>query len=854
MKLEMFDLINEKIFINGEKININDYLKDITKYYNEILSNDSKVNITITLDKERIESIMLVIIAIQSFFDSLKNSNKKILDELEPDQIVVYKNDKVRYKGREIIYGKEKIILAYEDSRKSRIMINIEDAYKLSIVEGEPSKLSKMTKDRKVYEDSGKFLFSKFIGESIEELSGVIDNQILVVFPSKLYMNELISNIKIEIENVLYDFTQVFPCKYYSDVDNANDFKGNKLKTKELCIFTSRLDISKEIFRTKKECSKLILLGEHTYKNYIDGIFDNLLSRKRLNKIIIHNTYNNIDYIQQVIDREIDVYSWDKQVIEQKSISDDSILSRYLEATTENIIIENDKFNKALFETRRSLIDVLKYSDEIIDKDKFIRLGFSLFNLAQKTVMPLKQYVNYNEENRFRNIIILLKEILDKNKYYSTSKKLITYVIYNLENLNTIFYNENPKLNLLKKIITINDIIVCSTEEEKQYLKQEKFNIITLKEFKKFNCKNKDFIFTCFYNSSLINQLPYGNDYNIKNMLYCTEVIKYNSKIRAFNKSMYSVVEKNKLQSSKYYKKIDLIAYYKNIFNTETININSSEEENEDLIKGYINDTTSEIDMSIYELLDIGDYKNEYLNEEYYSFNSSDVKKQIIYSDGRYSYVTKNFKMLCIKSNGDNVIKTINNLQIGDNVVFVNEKSEEDLFDLFYKIVNSDIFKSRYSKDYENMRYWKIVLKKYVDKYNGDYELVSQELKMHGLTKLDISVRQWINDEKIIGPREKEVYEAIGKVTMDNKLINNWEEIYQSCNRIRRFRTKFKKTFKDMVRMYIMKSFDNKGELENLVIDVFGDLKEYAEIVKVAEIKDVIEHNDIVKVNCLLSK
>ena len=71
MKLEMFDLINEKIFINGEKININDYLKDITKYYNEILSNDSKVNITITLDKERIESIMLVIIAIQSFFDSL---------------------------------------------------------------------------------------------------------------------------------------------------------------------------------------------------------------------------------------------------------------------------------------------------------------------------------------------------------------------------------------------------------------------------------------------------------------------------------------------------------------------------------------------------------------------------------------------------------------------------------------------------------------------------------------------------------------------------------------------------------------------------------------------------------------
>ena len=57
MKLEMFDLINEKIFINGEKVKINDYLKDITKYYNEILSNDSKVNMAITFDKERIGSI-----------------------------------------------------------------------------------------------------------------------------------------------------------------------------------------------------------------------------------------------------------------------------------------------------------------------------------------------------------------------------------------------------------------------------------------------------------------------------------------------------------------------------------------------------------------------------------------------------------------------------------------------------------------------------------------------------------------------------------------------------------------------------------------------------------------------------
>lgn len=158
-------------------------------------------------------------------------------------------------------------------------MINIEDAYKLSIFNGESVKLSTMKENKKIHNESGKFLFGKLIGENIEQFDGIIDQQILVTFPSKLYMKELISSIKIQIDGTLYDFTQVFPCKYYSNIDIGNDL-NNILKTKELFIFTSRLDISKEMFRVNKECSKLILLEESTYKNYLGGIFDNLLSKK----------------------------------------------------------------------------------------------------------------------------------------------------------------------------------------------------------------------------------------------------------------------------------------------------------------------------------------------------------------------------------------------------------------------------------------------------------------------------------------------------------------------------------------------------------------------------------------------
>ena len=866
MDYEVYDLIGNKIYINNEKININAYLKDIIYNYINMMNNEVKSSLLVTIDKERVEGIILIIMAIESFLETLKNSKTKILDELESGDIVVYNSDRVKYEGREVIYGKEKIVLSYEDSRKSRVMINLEDAYKLSIFDGEYAKLSTMKNDKKTYKNSGKFLFSKLVGENIEQFIGVIDQQILVTFPSKLYMDKLISNIKIEIEGVLYDFTQVFPCKYYNCTDNGSDLKGNKLKTKELFIFTSRLDISKELIRTNKKIFKLILLGENTYKNYIGGILDNILSKKRLSKIIIHNTYENIEFVENIIEKEIDVYSWDEQIIKKRFGYIDTILNNNINTTTDNIVIENDELNKAFFEIRKNMVNILKYNDEIVDSDLFIRTVFSLLSLLQRVAIPLEEYIEYCEDDRyFEDIIISLKQISEKNIYHTTSKNLINSVIGNLENLCNLMYNKNPKIEILKNIVSTNSIIVCSNEIEKNILKQDVFNqniVITSKEYIKNKYINKELIFTSLYKEFLNKQLPYIHENNVKNILYYTDIIRYNSKLRHLNKSLYSISKVNKVKGSKEHKDIELVVYERNIFNKEKLQDNdinqdiNVDEENEALIEHYTNEIIdiNEIDYNLGELLYMNTYISDCTEVNYYTMDSSDIKNKIIYSDGRCSYLTKNFKSLCIKHNGEYVLKSTNNLEVGDQIVFINEKSEEDLFDLFHKIVNSDIFKSRYSKDYNNMRYWKYILKDYVDRYNSDYDLVSQELKIYGLDKVDVCVRQWINDDKIIGPREKDAYKAIGKVTRDTNLLNNWEEIYESCNRIRRFRTKFKKTFKNMVKMSIMKDIDEKDELQKLVIDVFGDLKEYADIVKIIDIEHVIEDIDNVRKNCIIEE
>lgn len=872
---KIYEVINNRVFINDEKLNISEYLNDIIKYYNEIIESEDKINLIITMDKERIEAIMLVMIAVESFFTNLKYSTRTILDELDLGDIVIYRDEttkkKVRYEGIEKVHGRDMIVLSYEDKLKSRHFINLEDEYKLSIYHGESDKLSTMNVNKSVSNDSGKFLFGKLLKEDIEQFTGTIENQIIVVFPSKLYMNELISSIKIEIDNKRYDFTQVFPCKYYSDVDNGNDLKGNKLRCKELFVFSSRLDISKEVFRTNRDCTKLMLLGENTYRNYLGGVFDNLLSKKRLRKIFIHNTYDSINCVEHLLDQDTSVYSWHNEILEESFKSKDLIVDRVIESNINNIIVDDDLLNRAFVKVRKGLVKILKFNGELIDKEKFILLGFRLLNLLQKTVIPLNEYISFNKnKNWVENYFDKLAEIFQINKPYRTNHIILEPVINDIRILCNLVYNENPKINILKNNIENNSIIICDNEVEKKYIKSDdylsKFETLTLKEFKKKIYINKTLVFTAFFNDLSVNQLPYGQCNNIKNLLYYVDIIKYNVKIKKLDDHLIKISNENKIANNVKHKNIKTIKYDETISYTKDLDISYdkkqiqiNEEMDEELISNYINENVNEdemlsLDIDINDLLYTKVGKYSYINEDDGTLGRVDAVKLIIFNENMYSYFTKNFKALCINSENQHFEKNIERLEIGDKVVFVNEKSEEDLFDLFHEIINSDIFRHKYSRDYNNMKYWKRVLKEYINKYDGDYDLVSQELKMYGLDKIGTSIRQWINDEKIIGPREKEAYKAIGMVTRDMYLLDNWESIYESCNIIRRFRTKFKKTFKSMVKMSLANKLNGANELEKLVIEVFGNLKEYADIVEVIEIQDIVEEESILKTNCLIKK
>lgn len=874
MSVEIYNLLDGKLFIGDKRVYINEYLDEIVKVSEQILEDDRKANLIVTLDKERIEVILLIVLAIKIFLYNLKNSNKTILDELEPGKIVTYKGKKVKFICIDTFNGDKKIKLAYEDDRNSTEWINVNDYYKLSIYNGKSDKLNVMSSNKSKKKDSGKFLFERLIGINLEEFKGVIEQQIVVTFPSKEYMNQLISNIIIEIDDEKYDFTQVFPCKYYSDIDNCVDLKGNKVKDKELFLFTSRLDIAKALLQANQGCTRLLLLGENTYKEHLGGIFDNLLSRKKLHKIFLHNTFDNISSIDELLERNVTVYGWSKNIINEKTkninTKQDEIIRDYLKCTTKNILIENQGLNKVLLNTRKNLVTILKCNEQIIDKEKFMRVAFILFKLLQRLSIPIDQYERYDLSTSIKNYFLCLQEVLNKNNLYFTNIRLINSVISNLKELYELLYYHNPKINIIKNSINNKSVIVCNDEIEKEFYKvKERLSnteVVTIKEVGKGKYNNRDLIFVSFYDIALINQLPYCHKNNVLNILYYSDVIKYNLKVRELNNCIEKLADRNQIKSNHKCEKIETI-YCDNsnfiltenrISNSDTENacssLNIEIEEDEVLIDNYVRNSIKDnydLDFSVdlENLFNIGSEKCSLSNNT----EISEVRKKVIFDDGRYSYLTKNYDVFCIDDKETFVMKNVESLKKGERIIFISEKSEEDLAELFYKIINSDIFKSKYSSHYENMKYWKIALKKYMDNYDMDYDSVAKELKLYNLNNTGITIRQWINDEKIIGPWGKEEYEAISKITRDYKLLDNWETVYESCNIIRGFRTKFKKTFKNMVKSAVINQIEETDELANLVGEVFGDLKEYADVVKILNIQDISQKVPSIRTNCLLA-
>ncbi|MDU3776264.1 MAG: DrmE family protein [Clostridium perfringens] len=852
----LLSILRSCIYISKDKLSHFEIDNFFEIYEEDILDSGIKSSLIVTKNKKKIEACILIMMAIKAYLDDSKNPNVSILDDLEKGHLVMYGNKKYKYLGCEIIEkgflkGQRKIVL---ESKDGYYKVNENEAYNISKYMGRSKKLNKLGGELKSKE-TGKILIAKLLGTELEDLDGVLNQQIIVVFQSRKYMEEFIKSLNIEIEGEKYDFGRVFPSRYYSDLENYIDLKGNKLHVKPIFLFTSRLDVADQLIGENEECRKLILLGDSTYCNYVESTLDYLLRDDQLDKIIMHNTYESISMIDSLIERDISIYALE-------NYTDDKLDNQDI-----NRIVESNEINILLINIRKELIMLLTPDVDVIDKQIFLINSFKLLKLLQTICMPIREY---KERRIVQNYLEKIKDITENNSAYESDYNQLKSILIKFNKLYSILYHFNPKIYILKELVNPKSIVILNDNCEIEYLRKYQIikckDIITISNIKEYEFYNEDLVFVSFYENKYINQFNLYNDNTIKNILYCTEAIKYNFQVRQLNMRLKCLYENNKLRGKFSCRYIELIKYnnilleseYKNSSYEDVYSTKERVQREEKIIHEYIDENFKD-----YYDIDFLNKKEELLNLEFektnqiYQSNESyyDMKayKKIIFDNGQYAYLSKNIKLFCIDSKGNHAVKKIESLNTNDKVVFTNKKTDEALDEMFEEVINSKVFKNKYNEDYKNVNYFKNALKNYIKRYDGDYELVSKELSYFNIEKGAVAIRHW-TEYKIVGPREKEIYEVIGKITMDKKLFNDWSKIYESFEKIRTFKSKFKRIFKYTVKSEIVNNSEDEDEITTLILETFDNLYNYVDIVKVSQIIELNEDIDNVELNCLIGE
>lgn len=868
--MDIVKILSSRIFKRKQKIFFDEYLKEIIKNIENLILHNSGMNkpqLILTLEKENIEFIIILIAGIIKFYENLTNSND-ILNTISIGDIVVYNKKKYIFMGEKVINNKSMIELKARNTRQeghecgSTEFIGKTNISDISIYYGDSNKLGHIREKTNTLNNYSN-IFKKMFHNSNEFTNRIINEQLVVVFENKKHMQNILSNYFIQIEGTKYNFEEVFPCKYYTGEDKFVDLKNDV--TNGLFLFTSKLEVANEILLSNKNCKTLILFGEKTYKDRIETTLSRLfkrLSKNKLSNIIIHNNYNEINEIDNLLNKDIKCYSWGREVINynyninKKYINSYNTVNKFFKYEVENQLIENNEINELFNTINKDLINVLKNGEDIYDVKTFLICAYKMFNELQDYVYPIKIYDNNDLMIDIEtNDEVILNRVLNENEEYIENYNLLNSIIQNIKELKSILYNKNPKIRKLKKISDNTSTIVCKNEKEKQMLNNEnklEYKKIITKEELDYEAEDETFIFLSTYKKTKEFQYAYIKKNKIINILNYVQAKNYNSRAKFINRLIDAISRKNLLTTGKL---DNYVNQYLPIIKLKQKNMEDNEAENNEdynVIEIYIN---KEIENFNYEE-ELNKLKNLKFSKIYssqdneYTGTNLAIKK-IFFTDGSYSYITKNSKIILLDDE-NNVCGNINECKLYDRALYIDEKTDNDLNILFDQIVNSKVFKESYKNHYENMIYWKKSLEKYIEDYELTYSDIVNELCLYNISKSEQTIRGWLKSESVIGPWEQEFYEALGKITCDQRLLDNWQVIYESNNKIRGFRRLFRNTFRNMIQNEVCNNISNKDELEILVNKVFGNLREYAKIVKIIKIEQIHLELPYVQTNCLI--
>ncbi len=845
-------LEHAKFYINDEEIALFDYEKININILSRITIGEKSNNVIIHPGGDLILYMFVISSAITQYLINMKESKNYLAKNLNEDDIVEIDGAHVRYKGISKLggNGSDNIKLEYADGV---MYIDVDKIYRLQPYKGTSIKLSKMPNKHSSKKSKTKDFISNILNIDKTELAGIHRYSTLIIL-NKQRIFDLISNLKVSIQDNLYSFTSVFPCAYYSGVDKLYNFPGNYTKGDPLIKFVSKVSTAKEIIINNKDnIRSVIVYGEGIYQNCMYEL-EQIISRKSIHDNTIVLEWSEIKTIRYFLkdEYEFKLYVWNENaILNNVNLStinykgnnftklQNNLINNYLDKQINIHKVDcRNEFISKITEARKRMKIIADTEVQDEEKDEFIRIAYSLAILFEKSCFPLRNLEKMIDEKQILlshpisniNRLIYLKERLINKVLTSSFEEDLDKIINNLKEIREIVLDENPKWIKLNKLIQEMQFQHSAIVMPKQYYVNAFESSVDAQRFLKYTdiCAISKFkpeiiydeaVFTGFYEHK--NFDIYNNCFAAKMtfLLYPTEIDLFQWKKRQNDKLLRSLEERNMLDIG------------------ESKKVNEFEAGQDDNYVFIKDETHTIIDLDQL-ILDLVKKQTSQLDKNYDLQSGADKVesvKTILFESGEKAFLTKYFKPSVIDRDSENIFdKDIDELCVGDEIVFIKSEvnAERDIIEsIINRLMKDERFFNQYGELWELSDYWKRTLKKYMLEKNFSEEYVSVKLLGYGITRDPVTIACWIKSNKIIGPKEEEVYDALALVTEDEYFIKHSKDVYQACSEIRKLYVKLKKQLaKSIIKSVVS---EEKSEFDIIVESIIGDLSTLANIVQI---------------------
>lgn len=860
MSANALDTLLEKcdIYYGDALISKEDILRRYAKFFTDSLSlRDRSISFALHTGSVCFDIISVVTATLGVFTYNLK-TNDDILAALNVGDMVMFKNERHRWKGTTII-NKEVYIALEQDGRgrngKSLSYIPYErNKHTIKPYYGTSSKTDGRGVRRK--KTNREDFFSYVYDISISDVPVEIDTSVVVVAERAEF-----SDICRKLRFVYGGGKQIglldlVPASYYTPSGSTLQFGTNPTKAEAVLKVASKIETARDLVldRTRNKVTGLLVSG-------LTSLIDNgteladLLRRKTLRFVHITSPMR-AELFENILHLYSDsfVFACTKQFLSQNAIRRTSHnaltdeLYRQVANVIHNEVVAVNVDGGIGWEKYRQLkskLVSLKQSNWGNDeKEEFILSAYTLLNILTTAPFSMDYLEEMIRSGYIHSAVVSpYTRIQSLRKISGTAgsmRSICDQIVDDLELQYSNFKTESPKYDLMCQCIGThigsNIAIVLSKAYYADVIRNMPWFINLPEPKPKLTTVNR-FNIADEYDYILVIGDIGSRKFNALQCYSAQEidVLLYDCEGRTFRYKQY--------KSDKLSRQINQ--------HISTQNGEAYEEESPDKD----DEAIEEIDIVISESSDLDQYIE--------SIGSFDIKKLVSgtidgsvrdsvsevryvgnFTTGERILFSKFYSPIVFDSNAGTVAETsVEKLLPGDLLVFTKRDDyTHNIVDYIYdQLISLRRLNVQIIDATEKAFYWKEALREYQEKNGYTYQMLARKMREQGSSLSPTTIRQWlIEDGHIVGPRDEKTFEQIANLTKDPYLMKDPSGYFEACRIVRRERREILTLIAKAINNKLSGHIPTVGSIFEVVYDNVENLSEIMEIDNVLCLDEIV--------------